>query len=134
MEQHDDPTRASDPEVVERLRALGHAPLDPTVARRCATRMRNDGRRRTTLRRAGVIGALAATMVVGSVGLAAADTLPSPVQEVAHDALGKVGVNVPPGHDRYNDPTACPDGPYRNHGAYVRAHKGDPNAAHSPCG
>jgi hypothetical protein len=96
--------------------------------------MRRDQRRRSRVRKAGLIGALAATMVVGSVGLAAADTLPDPVQQAAHDALGKVGVNVPPGQDRYNDPTACPGGPYRNHGAYVRAHKNDPNAAQSPCG
>src|SRR5262245_41382609 len=72
MDEHDDGTRVTDAEAAARLRALGRVPLEPDVAQRCATRIRNDGRRRTTLRRAGVIGALAATMVVGSVGLAAA--------------------------------------------------------------
>jgi hypothetical protein len=56
------------------------------------------------------------------------------VQDVAHNALDAVGVHVPPGHNRYNDPTVCPGGPYRNHGAYVRAHTSDPNAGASPCG
>jgi hypothetical protein len=53
---------------------------------------------------------------------------------MAHGALDAVGVHVPPGHVRYNDPVVCPGGPYRNHGAYVRAHKSDPNAGNSPCG
>ena len=67
-------------------------------------------------------------------GLAAADTLPDSVQEVAHTTLAKVGVHVPPGHERYDDPVVCPGGPYENHGAYVRSHKNDPNAGASPCG
>jgi hypothetical protein len=72
--------------------------------------------------------------MAGSVGLAAADVLPAPVQDVAHHALDTVGVHVPPGHQRFNDPATCPGGPYANHGAYVRAHHDDPNAGSSPCG
>jgi hypothetical protein len=60
--------------------------------------------------------------------------LPAPVQDVAHHALDAVGVHVPPGHQRFNDPATCPGGPYANHGAYVRAHHDDPNAGESPCG
>ena len=70
----------------------------------------------------------------GGVGLAAANVLPAPAQDVAHRALDAVGVHVPPGHVRYNDPTVCPGGPYANHGAYVRSHQDDPNAGNSPCG
>jgi hypothetical protein len=81
-----------------------------------------------------VAAAAVAGFAAGGVGLAAADVLPSPVQDVAHSALHAVGVHVPPGHDRYNDPNVCPGGPYANHGAYVRAHKEDPNAGESPCG
>jgi hypothetical protein len=82
-----------------------------------------------------LLPAAAAVAVLGSgVGLAAADTLPAPAQEVAHKALGVVGVHVPPGHERFNDPAECPGGPYRNHGAYVKAHKDDPDASKSRCG
>ena len=72
--------------------------------------------------------------MVGSMGLATAGALPDTAQDAAHTVLDKVGVNVPAGHERYNDPGVCPGGPYKNHGAYVRAHKDDPNAGTSPCG
>ena len=81
-----------------------------------------------------LVAAVVTVLLVTSVGLAAADTLPDPAQDVAHRALDTVGVHVPPGHDRYNDPAVCPGGPYDNHGAYVRTHKDDPNAGKSPCG
>ena len=64
-------------------------------------------------------------LVFSGIGLAAADVLPAPAQDVAHQALGRVGVHVPPGHQRFADPAVCPGGPYRNHGAYVRTHKDD---------
>jgi len=73
-------------------------------------------------------------LVFSGIGLAAADVLPAPAQDVAHQALGRVGVHVPPGHQRFADPAVCPGGPYRNHGAYVRTHKDDPDAGPSPCG
>ena len=78
--------------------------------------------------------AAAGGFLIGSVGLASAGSLPAPAQDAARSALSTVGINVPPGHDRYNDPTKCPGGPYANHGAYVRAHPNDPNAGASPCG
>jgi len=65
-------------------------------------------------------------------GLASAGALPAPAQSVAHHALRTVGINVPPGHDRYNGPEC--GGTFANHGAYVRAHKNDPAAAKSACG
>jgi hypothetical protein len=90
--------------------------------------------RRPNLTKFKIATAAVSGFLVGSVGLASAGTLPAPAQGVAHSVLKTVGVDVPPGHDRFNDPAACPDGPYRNHGAYVRAHKDDPNAGTSPCG
>lgn len=77
---------------------------------------------------AGVVGFLA-----GGTGLAAAGTLPDPAQDVAHDVLGAVGVNVPRSTD------GCPEGrAYRNHGEYVaevEAAGGDAGAAaRSDCG
>src|SRR5439155_16774817 len=79
-----------------------------------------------------VAAALASGFLLGSVGLASAGTLPDPVQEAAHSALGAVGVSVPPGHDRYNGPEC--GGRFANHGQYVKAHKGDTGAAKSRCG
>jgi hypothetical protein len=126
MDDFDDLTR--------RLRDLGAQPVDPDVAARCLNLMRRQRSSRSNLTKLKVAAAAATGFLVGSVGLAYGGTLPAPAQGVAHSVLKTVGVNVPPGHDRYNDPAACPGGPYRNHGAYVRAHKDDPNAGASPCG
>ena len=118
-----------------RLAAAGAAPLDPAVAAR--TQARLSGARpspRPRIPRKLVLVAATVGFVLGSVGLAAADTLPDSVQEAAHDALAQVGMHVPPGHDRYNDPVVCPGGPYKNHGEYVRTHKDDPDAGATPCG
>jgi hypothetical protein len=121
--------------VQRRLAALGTAPLPREVAERTEARLRTTtSARRPAIPRRLVLLAATVTFLLGSVGLAAADTLPRPVQQVAHNALAKVGVHVPPGHERYNDPAVCPDGPYRNHGEYVRSHQDDPNAGASPCG
>ncbi len=123
------------PELERRLKTLGSAPLVPGVADRTLARLRATGRRRTSGTRLKLLSAAAiAGFVAGGVGLAAADVLPAPVQGVAHRALDPLGIHVPPGHNRYNDPTVCPGVPSRNHGAYVRAHAGDPNAGKSPCG
>jgi hypothetical protein len=62
-----------------------------------------------------------------------AGSLPAPAQNVTHSTLANLGLEVP-SSPRYNDPVACPGGPFANHGEYVKAHKGDPNAAQSPCG
>ena len=129
------PARAPDDDLARRLTAFASAPLDPTVAARCTSRLRNSMRtRRRATRAAVLVAALVGTMLLSGVGLAAADTLPDPVQEVAHTTLAKVGVHVPPGHERYNDPVVCPGGPYKNHGAYVRATRTIPRPGHRPAG
>jgi hypothetical protein len=118
-----------------RLRALGSAPLHSGVADRVLERVRSGVRPKLRGGRLKLLSAVAiAGFAASGVGLAAADVLPAPVQDAAHRALDTVGVNVPPGHNRYNDATVCPGGPYANHGAYVRAHSSDPNAGKSKCG
>lgn len=71
--------------------------------------------------------------LVGSTALASAGTLPGPAQDVAHNVLGAVGVDVP------RSTEGCPDGAtYTNHGEYVsevEAAGGDVEAAaKSSCG
>ena len=135
MDDNATPMDGPDEELARRLAAFASAPLDPMVAAQCTRRLRHGMRARVRPARAAVlVAALAATLLLSSVGLAAADTLPDSVQEVAHTTLAKVGVHVPPGHERYDDPVVCPGGPYENHGAYVRSHKHDPDAGASPCG
>jgi hypothetical protein len=135
MDEHDPFSDQDNPETRRRLRALGSAPLGAGVADRVLASVRAAGRPKVSRGRIKLLSAAAvAGFAAGGVGLAAADVLPAPVQEMAHGALNAVGVHVPPGHVRYNDPVACPGGPYSNHGAYVRAHKSDPKAGESPCG
>jgi len=135
MSEHDPELDQDFPEIKRRLHAFGSAPLAAGVADRTLARLRSAGRPRLSGTRLKLLSAAAiAGFAAGGVGLAAAAVLPAPVQDVAHNALDAVGVHVPPGHDRYNDPTVCPGGPYSNHGAYVRAHANDPNAGASPCG
>lgn len=127
----DDPSS----KIAERLRRFGSAPIDSSLAAATLRRVRGGCQERvSTGRMKWVAAATVAGFMAGSVGLAAADVLPAPVQDVAHHALDAVGVHVPLGHQRFNDPTTCPGGPYANHGAYVRAHRDDPNAGTSPCG
>jgi hypothetical protein len=133
----DNDQRASEDEyrgLTERLRAFGSAPLAEQVGSGALAGVRARQARGSDGRAKWIVAAAVAGFVAGSVGLAAADVLPAPVQDVAHHALDAVGVHVPPGHQRFNDPVACPGGPYANHGAYVRAHHDDPNAGASPCG
>ncbi len=78
-----------------------------------------------------VAAGIAGGFMIGSVSLASAGALPGQAQDVAHAALGALGVHVPPGKDRYNGPEC---GDVRNHGEYVDAHPDDPNAGKSPCG
>jgi hypothetical protein len=135
MDEHEPFSDQDYPEARRRLRTLGSAPLGSGVADRVLASVRSAGRPKVSRARLKLLSAAAiAGFAAGGVGLAAADVLPAPVQDMAHGALDAVGVHVPPGHVRYNDPVACPGGPYRNHGAYVRAHKSDPNAGASPCG
>ena len=64
------------------------------------------------------MAALAAGLVAGSVGLASAGALPAGTQQVAHTALGAVGVDVPRA-ERYQGPEC--GGNVKNHGQYVRS-------------
>jgi hypothetical protein len=123
-----------DDKLTDQLRSLGTQPVDPATHDRMLARVQA-GRRRTSLkRRVKIGGAAAAVLLFGTAGLASAGVLPAPIQDAAHTVMGAVGLHVPPGHQRYNDPKDCPGGPYKNHGAYVRSHKGDPNAGQSKCG
>ena len=121
-----------DLEVVRRLRALAERPVEPGTAGRVLARAQRAPASRWRTTRLKVAAATAGGFLVGSMGLASAGTLPNPVQDVAHSALGAVGISVPPGHDRYNGPEC--GGTYANHGEYVRAHPDDPAAGRSPCG
>ncbi|MEY2570826.1 MAG: hypothetical protein QOE63_1176 [Acidimicrobiaceae bacterium] len=122
-------------EIADRLRALGNAPVDPALSRTTVAAMHAAGPgARPTRRRAAIAAAALTGFLAGSFGLASAGALPDGLQDRAQSVLEHVGVDVPPGHVRYNDPVVCPGGPYKNHGEYVRTHKDDPNAGSSPCG
>ena len=118
-----------------RLRRLGQAPIAPEVE---ATHHRSIAQAVCRPPRArfgwkAVALASLAGFFAGSTALAAAGSLPAPVQDVAHDTLGAVGISVP------RSTEGCPEGTsYRNHGEYVssvEASGGDvPAAAHSDCG
>jgi len=117
--------------VVSRLHSVGQQPIDRLLAQRVLTRARRS--RRTWLRstKLKVAAAMAGGFMIGSVSLASAGALPGPAQDVARAALGAIGVDVPPGHNRYNGPEC---GNVTTHGAYVDAHPNDPAAGKSPCG
>jgi hypothetical protein len=135
MNDYENPDDADLSHVTRRLRQFAAAPLTADLEARTLGRLRAGRRASRGVSRTKLLSAAAvAAFFAGGVGLAAADVLPPSAQDVAHNALNAVGVHVPPGHNRYNDPTACPGGPYANHGAYVRAHPNDPNAGKSPCG
>jgi hypothetical protein len=132
-------------DLPDRLRALGRQPLDAAVHARIRTAMADSGgggldpvpdppRLGRRWSRPAVVAAALAGFLLGSLGLASAGALPAGLQDKAERLLDRVGVDVPPGHVRYNDPTECPGGPYKNHGEYVRSHQDDPNAGTSPCG
>ena len=135
MDDFENPNNPDDLRVARRLQQFASQPLDEEVAARALGRVRAGRPASRRISRTKVLSAAAvATFFASGIGLAAADVLPPSAQQVAHNALNAVGVHVPPGHDRYNDATVCPGGPYANHGAYVRAHPDDPNAGKSPCG
>jgi hypothetical protein len=121
-----------DEELSDRLRDLGRRPIDDATQqlhqRRIDAAVDISARPR---RRFGVASVAAACVVgffVGSAGLAMADALPDSAQEVAHDVLGVVQVDVPPGKEDKRGPCvaeaakledkeakqaakeACPDG------------------------
>ena len=126
MDEHDD--------LIRRLQQVGRHPVAAATEARALARARGTAPPRRHTARLKIAAAALGGFMVGSMGLATAGALPDTAQDAAHTVLDKVGVNVPAGHERYNDPGVCPGGPYKNHGAYVRAHKDDPNAGTSPCG
>lgn len=125
-----------DDELEQRLRALGSRPVDPAVAEEHHLAMRGvvpSPPRRFQFGWRAVTAAALVGFLAGSTGLAAAGTLPDPAQDLAHDVLARVGVDVP------RSTEGCPEGQtYRNHGEYVaevEAAGGDVEAAaHSECG
>ncbi|MEY2415406.1 MAG: hypothetical protein QOH53_740 [Ilumatobacteraceae bacterium] len=117
--------------LVSRLHSVGQQPLDHALQQRVlarAQRSRVTWLHSTKLK---VAAAMAGGFMIGSVGLASAGALPAPAQDVARAALGAIGVDVPPGHNRYNGPEC---GDVTSHGQYVDAHPDDPAAGKSPCG
>jgi hypothetical protein len=127
----------SDNDLEHRLRRLGEVPLEPQIegAHRLAIAevVRRGGGSRWRFGWKAVAAAAIAGFLAGSTGLAAAGTLPDTAQDIAHEVLGAVGINVP------RSTEGCPEGTvYRNHGEYVAAVEaagGDVEAAaHSDCG
>jgi hypothetical protein len=117
--------------LVSRLHSVGQQPVDHALQQRVlarANRSRVTWLHSTKMK---VAAAMAGGFMIGSVGLASAGALPAPAQDVARAALGAIGVDVPPGHERYNGPE-CGDA--TSHGKYVEAHPDDPAAGKSPCG
>jgi hypothetical protein len=117
--------------VVNRLRSIRKQQVDDALAQRVLARARRSRLAWLHSTKLKVAAALAGGFMIGSVSLASAGALPGPAQDVAHAALGVLGVDVPPGHDRYNGPEC---GGATTHGEYVDAHPDDPAAAKSPCG
>ena len=127
MNEHED--------LISRLRALGRRPVDAHVADRHLAAMAggaDSGARAVGRHRLRIVAAFAVGLLAGTSGLATAGALPDSAQEVAHNALGAVGVKVPHGA-RYQGPE-CRGA--ANHGQYVRSQpKGDRGAAGaSRCG
>jgi hypothetical protein len=128
-----------DDALIERLRNLGRQQVPPATTARHVGAMASAVGRPHRAVRLKVGTAFFAGLLLGGTGLATAGALPAPAQDVAHTTLSKVGLNVPEGTQRFNDTTVCGTDPqtgqpFRNHGQYVKAHKGDPNAATSRCG
>ena len=129
-----------DDALAARLRELGSHPVDPATSSRHLSAMATVGRgRRRLWTRLKVGAAVGAGLLLGGTGLASAGALPTSAQDVANKTLAKVGVKVPQGTERFNDPAICgtdpaTQQPFRNHGQYVKAHQGDPAAAQSRCG
>src|SRR5579859_7230494 len=126
--------------LIDRLRSLGHDPVDSATAARDLGAMASVGARTGRAMKLKVGGVFFAGLMLGGAGLASAGALPGPAQDVAHAALSKAGLNVPNSHGpaRYNGAECGTDPqthqPYANHGQYVKAHKADPNTGSSRCG
>jgi hypothetical protein len=98
----------NDDEIRDRLRAMGTEPIDEPTHAAHMRRMAAGGAVAEPRRRGMVWAGIAAAAVVGflagSTGLALADALPDPAQEVAHDVLRVVQVDVPQGKEGKHGP------------------------------
>ncbi|MCB0966361.1 MAG: hypothetical protein KDB37_05960 [Ilumatobacter sp.] len=95
-------SHSTDP-VEERLRSLGSQSIDPETRAAHLRRAEAVVPIPPTRRRFGPMAIAAAAVVgflAGSAGLASAGALPDPAQNVAHDVLGVVKVEVPEGGNR----------------------------------
>jgi hypothetical protein len=98
----------NDDEIRARLRAMGAEPIDEQTRATHMRRIAAGGALAEPRRRGFVWAGIAAAAVVGflagSTGLAMADALPDPAQEVAHDVLRVVQVDVPQGKEGKRGP------------------------------
>jgi hypothetical protein len=86
-------------ELANRLRTLGEEPVPPADRARHLQRIADTPTPSTThVGRLWIAAAAIVGFLVGSTGLAAADALPDPAQDVAHDVLAVVQVDVPEGN------------------------------------
>ena len=98
----------NDDEIRGRLQALGQEPIDEQtraahMRRMTAGVVAGESRRRGFVW-AGIAAAALVGFLAGSTGLAMADALPDPAQEVAHDVLRVVQVDVPQGKEGKRGP------------------------------
>jgi hypothetical protein len=117
-------------ELEERLRAYGDHPVESALQSQHLTAMATTAapvRRSSVAHKLRVAGALMGGFFLGSTGLAFAGALPDQAQDIAQEALARVGVEVEGGTVRFqgDDITPCPapegGGEWRNHGHYVRS-------------
>ncbi len=98
----------NDDELEQRLRSLGAEPIDPATRAGHMRRIADAATTGEPRRRGFVWGGIAAAAIVGflagSTGLAMADALPNPAQDVAHDVLQVVNVQVPAGKEGKRGP------------------------------
>jgi hypothetical protein len=96
-------------DIRARLQALGREPIDEQtyaahMQRIAAGRAVVIEQRRRGLVWAGIAAAAVVGFLAGSTGLAMADALPNAAQDVAHDVLGTVQVDVPAGKEGKRGP------------------------------
>jgi hypothetical protein len=101
-------TPEPDPAGYERVRQAFEAAAPRGGGSHSASGLRVRGRRGPAVR----IGLLAGALAVAGVGTAAANVLPTPLQQFAHTVLGPIGVPAPgtPGPTSGGVPTASADG------------------------
>lgn len=100
-----------DEELIARLGRLASVPVPEAVAADHLRRLEAAGDGAWRLPRRAMVAALATGLVLGSSGLAAAGKLPDPAQDVAHDTLDRIGIEVPEGRDLRPHRTEAPTVP-----------------------